>query len=151
MAQNEYDYSDNSYISQELEKNIRKLHAITKNSVTDGRYIVFGAGATQLLNAAVYALSMNMSSPAKVVAEKPFYPVYKEQTEFFKAKQFEFHGDASLLRNGTSNTTENVIEFVASPKYPDGNLKKAVLEGPSVKTIHDYAYYGPLHRNSSPS
>ncbi|KAL0287178.1 UNVERIFIED_CONTAM: Tryptophan aminotransferase-related protein 4 [Sesamum angustifolium] len=137
-----YDYSDNSYISQELEKNIRKLHAITKNAVTDGRYIVFGAGATQLLNAAVYALSMNMSSPAKVVAEKPFYPVYKEQTEFFKAKQFEFHGDASLLRNGTSNTVENVIEFVAS-NNPDGNLKKAVLEGPSVKTIHDYAYYWP--------
>ncbi|KAL0352256.1 UNVERIFIED_CONTAM: Tryptophan aminotransferase-related protein 4 [Sesamum calycinum] len=138
-----YDYSDNSYISQELEKNIRNLHAITKNAVTDGRYIVFGAGATQLLNAAVYALSMNMSSPAKVVAEKPFYPVYKEQTEFFKAKQFEFHGDASLLRNGTSKTTENVIEFVASPNNPDGNLKKAVLEGPSVKTIHDYAYYWP--------
>ncbi|KAL0294762.1 UNVERIFIED_CONTAM: Tryptophan aminotransferase-related protein 4 [Sesamum calycinum] len=138
-----YDYSDNSYISQELEKNIRKLHAITKNAVTDGRYIVFGAGSTQLLNAAVYALSMNMSSPAKVVAEKPFYPVYKEQTEFFKAKQFEFHGDASSLRNGTSNTIENVIEFVASPNNPDGNLKKAVLEGPSVKTIHDYAYYWP--------
>ncbi|KAL0440385.1 UNVERIFIED_CONTAM: Tryptophan aminotransferase-related protein 4 [Sesamum latifolium] len=125
-----YDYSDNSYISQELEKNIRKLHAITKNAVTDGRYIVFGAGSTQLLNAAVYALSMNMSSPAKVVAEKPFYP-------------FEFHGDASLLRNGTSKTIENVIEFVASPNNPDGNLKKAVLEGPSVKTIHDYAYYWP--------
>ncbi|KAK4428358.1 Tryptophan aminotransferase-related protein 4 [Sesamum alatum] len=139
-----YDYSDNSYISQELEKNIRKLHAIVGNAVTDGRYIVFGAGSTQLLNAAVYALSMNMSSPAKVVAEKPFYPVYKEQTEFFKAKQFEFHGDASLLRNGTSNTNENVIEFVASPNNPDGNLKKAVLEeGPYVKTIHDYAYYWP--------
>ncbi|KAL0325169.1 UNVERIFIED_CONTAM: Tryptophan aminotransferase-related protein 4 [Sesamum radiatum] len=31
----------------------------------------------------------------------------------------------------------------ASPNNPDGNLKKAVLEGPSVKTIHDYAYYWP--------
>ncbi|KAL0352260.1 UNVERIFIED_CONTAM: Tryptophan aminotransferase-related protein 4 [Sesamum calycinum] len=60
-----------------------------------------------------------------------------------QAKQFEFHGDASSLRNGTSNTIENVIEFVASPNNPDGNLKKAVLEGPSVKTIHDYAYYWP--------
>ncbi|KAL0440386.1 UNVERIFIED_CONTAM: Tryptophan aminotransferase-related protein 4 [Sesamum latifolium] len=136
-----YDYSDNSYISQELEKNIRKLHAITKNAVTDGRYIVFGAGSTQLLNAAVYALSMNMSSPAKVVAEKPFYPVYKEQTEFFNAKQFEFHGDASLLRNGTSKTIENVIEFVASPNNPDGNLKKAVLEGPSL-TGHAGSRFG---------
>ncbi|KAL0298040.1 UNVERIFIED_CONTAM: Tryptophan aminotransferase-related protein 4, partial [Sesamum angustifolium] len=131
-----YDYSDNSYISQELEKNIRKLHAITKNAVTDGRNIVFGAGATQLLNAAIYALSMNMSSP-RSRCRKAFL------SEFFEAKQFQFHGDASLLRNGTSKTTENVIEFVASPNNPDGNLKKAVLEGPSVKTIHDYAYYWP--------
>ncbi|KAL0324888.1 UNVERIFIED_CONTAM: Tryptophan aminotransferase-related protein 4 [Sesamum radiatum] len=131
-----YDYSDNSYISQELEKNIRKLHAITKNAVTDGRYIVFGAGSTQLLNAAVYALSMNMSSPESR-CRKAFL------SEFFKANQFEFHGDASLLRNRTSNTIENVIELVASPNNPDGNLKKAVLEGPSVKTIHDYAYYWP--------
>ncbi|KAL0408391.1 UNVERIFIED_CONTAM: Tryptophan aminotransferase-related protein 4 [Sesamum radiatum] len=131
-----YDYSDNSYISQELEKNIRKLHAITKNAVTDGRYIVFGAGSTQLLNAAVYALSMNMSSPAKVVAEKPFYPNSSKQSSLSFMEMHHYW-------NNASKTTENVIEFVASPNNPDGNLKKAVLEGPSVKTIHDYAYYWP--------
>ncbi|KAG8377299.1 hypothetical protein BUALT_Bualt08G0014800 [Buddleja alternifolia] len=137
-----YDYSDNSYISHELENHIRKLHAVAKNAITDGRYIVFGSGSTQLLNAAVYALSMNMSStPAKVVAEKPFYPVYKEQTEFFKSTQFEFHGDALLLKN--TSFGNNVIEFVASPNNPDGNLKKGVLQGPSIKHIHDYAYYWP--------
>ncbi|KAK4859610.1 hypothetical protein QYF36_008594 [Acer negundo] len=40
------------------------------------RFIVFGAGSTQLLNAVVHALSLdNSSSPARVVASIPFYPV----------------------------------------------------------------------------
>ncbi|KAL0408392.1 UNVERIFIED_CONTAM: Tryptophan aminotransferase-related protein 3 [Sesamum radiatum] len=98
-----YDYSDNSYISQELEKNIRKLHAITKNAVTDGRYIVFGAGSTQLLNAAVYALSMNMSSPAKVVAEKPFYrwAIVKDKDIYENMLKYK-----SLADSGTSKDTQ---------------------------------------------
>lgn len=47
------------------------------NAITEGKYIIFGAGATHLLNAAVmHALSSNAaSSPAKVVASIPYYPV----------------------------------------------------------------------------
>lgn len=41
------------------------------------------------------------------------------------------------------NDGEEVIEFVTSPNNPDGKLKKAVLEGPNVKTIYDHAYYWP--------
>lgn len=37
----------------------------------------------------------------------------------------------------------SMIEFVTSPNNPDCQLNKAVLEGPSVKTIHDRAYYWP--------
>lgn len=71
-----YVFENNSYISHELEKHIRRLHSIAKNAATSGKYIVFGAGSTQLLNAAVYALSpQNSSSPAKVVASIPYYPV----------------------------------------------------------------------------
>lgn len=71
-----YSYSDQSSISKELENHIRKVHAVVGNAATKGRYIVFGAGSTQLLNAAVHALSPNNSlSPARVVASIPFYPV----------------------------------------------------------------------------
>ena len=71
-----YSFNDHSSISQELVKLIRKLHAIVGNANTTGRFIVFGAGSTQLLNAAVHALSPhNSSAPAKVVATIPFYPV----------------------------------------------------------------------------
>jgi hypothetical protein len=71
-----YSYSDRSFISQELESHIRTLHSVVGNAVTAGRYIVFGAGSTQLLNAAVSALSSdNSSTPARVVALFPYYPV----------------------------------------------------------------------------
>lgn len=71
-----YSYADLSVISQELEAHIRKLHAVVGNAVTENRFIIFGAGSTQLLNAAVHALSPdNSSSPAKVVATIPFYQV----------------------------------------------------------------------------
>ncbi|KAK1391298.1 hypothetical protein POM88_010354 [Heracleum sosnowskyi] len=44
----------------------------------------------------------------------------------------------------------NVIEFVTSPNNPDGQLKKAVLNGPSAKAIHDHAYNWP-HFTAIPS
>lgn len=72
-----YEYSDGSLISEELKARIQKVHASVGNAITDGKYIIFGAGATHLLNAAVHALSSNnaSSSPAKVVASIPYYPV----------------------------------------------------------------------------
>lgn len=72
-----YAFNDHSFTSQELEKHIRKLHSIVGNAVTEGKYIVFGTGSTQLLNAAVHALSLkNSSSPSRVVVSIPFYPVF---------------------------------------------------------------------------
>ena len=71
-----YEFEDGSLTSKELEKQIRKLHATAGNAITDGKYIVFGGGSTQLLSAAVNALSSKVSSsPTKVVASVPYYPV----------------------------------------------------------------------------
>lgn len=78
-----YSFSDKSYISQELERLIRKVHDIAGNAVTQGRYIVIGAGSTHLINAAVQALSSSStdnfnsssSSPASIVVTIPYYAV----------------------------------------------------------------------------
>ncbi|KAK4428362.1 Tryptophan aminotransferase-related protein 4 [Sesamum alatum] len=107
-----------------------------------GKYFIFGGGATQLLTAAVYALTMNLSSPAKVVAAAPTYPLYKAQIDFFQNMHFEYDGDALLLKN-SSDTTANVIEFVTSPNNPDGNLREVVSQGPLVRAIYDHVYYWP--------
>lgn len=68
--------------------------------------------------------------------------IYKEQTEFFNSEDYKFEGDTSLCNNN-SGCKGNFIELVTSPNNPDGQLKKAVLQGPPAKTIHDFAYYWP--------
>nr|XP_028965220.1 tryptophan aminotransferase-related protein 4-like isoform X2 [Malus domestica] len=140
-----YVFPDQSRISAELERHIREIHTIVGNAVTEGRYIVFGAGSTQLLNAAVNALSTSNnfnSSPSSVVASIPYYSLYQMQTEFFRSMDYMFQGDAALLQN-TSDATKNVVEFVTSPNNPDGQLKKAIFEGPNAKAIYDRVYYWP--------
>ncbi|GLT74617.1 hypothetical protein SLA2020_464050 [Shorea laevis] len=141
-----YDFGDGSLISKELETRIHKLHEITKNAITDGKYIVFGAGSTQLLNAAVHALSVdNDPAASRVVASTPYYPVYREQTEFFDTDNYDFNGDTYTHKNDIGN----FIEFVTSPNNPDGQLRKGILEGSNVKRIHDFAYYWP-HYTATP-
>ncbi|XP_028799961.1 tryptophan aminotransferase-related protein 4-like [Neltuma alba] len=146
-----YTYSDGTYISEVLVKYIQRLHKMVGNAETDGRFIVFGAGSTQLLNAAVFAFSPNSSSsshysPAKVVATAPYYPVYRQQTELFNSLDYRYEGDTSLWKNKTLSENNNIsrfIEFVTSPNSPDGGLMKAALHGSNVKTIYDHAYYWP--------
>ena len=71
-----YSFNDLTFISKELERLIRKVHAIVGNAVTENRFIIFGAGSTQVLNAAVYALCPeNTSSPTGIVASVPYYGV----------------------------------------------------------------------------
>ena len=66
-------------ISPELETQIRGIHALVGNAVTEGRYIVIGTGCMQLINAAVYSLSPRnhdaIQHPAQVVVAAPYYGV----------------------------------------------------------------------------
>ncbi|XP_030461562.1 tryptophan aminotransferase-related protein 4-like [Syzygium oleosum] len=145
-----YSFSDETTLSKELESLLRKLHSQVGNAVTDGKYILFGAGSTQLLNAAVHALSpRNSSLPASVVASIPYYALYQMQIEFFDSADCSFQGDTARWKNAT-NTTGDIIEFVTAPNNPDGLLNEAVLHGPNVKTIYDRAYYWP-HFTGIPS
>ncbi|KAL5975119.1 hypothetical protein ACLOJK_031798 [Asimina triloba] len=140
-----YTTSGGSIISRELEKHIRLLHEAVGNANASGKFMVFGVGSTQLLHAAVQALSLDgSSSHAAVVAS-----VYKSQTELSKSKDYEWEGDArEWEENGGSESDDDssgnvVIEFVTSPNNPDGHLQQAVLRGLNVRTIHDLAYYWP--------
>ncbi|XP_026661481.2 tryptophan aminotransferase-related protein 4-like [Phoenix dactylifera] len=135
-----YQTDGDYFISIELERHIRRLHSHVGNAITDGRFIVFGAGSTQLINAAVHALSPNSSasSPASVVASVPYYTVYRTQTEFFNSRAYEWKGVTSKMGG---EVAANFIEFVTSPNNPDGRLQQPVLQGSSV--IYDHAYYWP--------
>ncbi|KAL0907764.1 hypothetical protein M5K25_022199 [Dendrobium thyrsiflorum] len=141
-----YEANGDNYISLELERHLRLLHYAVGNAITRDHFIVFGAGSTQLVNAAVHALSpddvnFNESSTALVVATAPFYRLYKQQTKFFDSRENLWDGDTSNLDNLNASSGANFIEFVTSPNNPDGKLKQSVIGGSSV--IYDHAYYWP--------
>ncbi|GLJ26946.1 hypothetical protein SUGI_0527540 [Cryptomeria japonica] len=134
-----------SVVSPELEKQIRAIHALVGNAVTQGRYIVLGTGSTQLINAAVNSLSpTHASNPAQVVAATPFYNGYRVSTELFDSGDNLWRGDARAFREGTKSLNSTTfIEFVTSPNNPDTLLDEAVLKDENVKTVYDHAYYWP--------
>ncbi|XP_051123500.1 tryptophan aminotransferase-related protein 4-like [Andrographis paniculata] len=136
-----YFFQDLSYISPQLVLHIRRLHSLVNNAVVHSKHIVLGTGSTQLISAAVFALSIrdNLSSPAQVVATAPYYPVYETQTDYFRTARFEFGGEASSLNKASGD----VIEVVTSPNNPDAQLMNRVLTGPNVKAVYDRAYYWP--------
>ena len=71
-----YDTDGRPYMTRELERHVRLLHRLVGNAAAEGKNIVFGAGSTHLLNAALHALAIeNSSSPSAVVATVPYYPV----------------------------------------------------------------------------
>ncbi|MQL75567.1 hypothetical protein Taro_007952 [Colocasia esculenta] len=137
-----YNADGRPYMTRELERHIRILHRLVGNAATDGKYMVFGGGSTQLLNAALHALAPdNSSTPASVVSTIPYYPAYRTQTQFWKSKVFEWKGATSDWVNSTEASTKDFIEFVTSPNNPDGRWQDPVLGGAAV--IQDRAYYWP--------
>ncbi|XP_074592557.1 alliin lyase-like [Curcuma longa] len=142
-----YRANGDNYISLQLETHLRLLHEAVGNAVTQGKFIVFGSGSTQLFNALIHSLSpdndSSSSSPSHVVATAPYYPLYKMQTTLFDGREYEWEGLTSDLANASSSSSPsaNFIEFVTSPNNPDGTLRRPVLRGSTV--IHDHAYYWP--------
>uniref|UniRef100_A0A0D9V4Z5 Alliinase C-terminal domain-containing protein n=1 Tax=Leersia perrieri TaxID=77586 RepID=A0A0D9V4Z5_9ORYZ len=140
-----YITTDGLFHSIELERQIRRLHNAVGNAVVDDKYIVYGTGSIQLINALVYALSPegNASSPpASVVATAPYYNTYKMQTDMFDGREYRWDGTtAAWANNGSRNSTGDVIEFVTSPNNPDTAFRRPVLDGSMA--VVDHAYYWP--------
>jgi L-tryptophan--pyruvate aminotransferase len=64
------------FMEHELDVQIRALHAVVGNAITEGRHIVVGTGSTQLYQAALYALSSpEQSEPTSVISAAPYYSV----------------------------------------------------------------------------
>lgn len=64
------------FLEPDLCQQILRLHRVVGNAITEGRYIVVGNGSSQLILAALYALSSPESSePTDVVSAVPYYSV----------------------------------------------------------------------------
>ncbi|KAF5725657.1 hypothetical protein HS088_TW23G00384 [Tripterygium wilfordii] len=138
-----YTYHDKSFISAELERHIRKLHAIVGNAVTDGRRILFGAGSSQLLIAAVYALSpVNSSSPAaRVVVSTPYYQLYKMQAEVFNSVEFKWAmvKDRAVYERMVQYMQINTMGVSRDSQLRTLKLLRVVLER-EARDLFDFGY-----------
>ncbi|KAK9816534.1 hypothetical protein WJX72_001636 [[Myrmecia] bisecta] len=116
-----------------LESAIRGIHAMVGNAITEGREVVLGIGSSQLISAAMFALST--SGATNIYAEAPYYNAYKSYASFWNTSRFQWSGEVPD-GNGSS-----IIEIITSPNNPDGRLRKPHI--PGAKRIYDHAYYWP--------
>lgn len=65
------------FLEPKLEEEIKKLHDVVGNATVEGYHIVVGTGSSQLIQAALYALSdpLNEPKPVNVVSATPYYSV----------------------------------------------------------------------------
>jgi L-tryptophan--pyruvate aminotransferase len=64
------------FLEPEFAKEVVRLHNVVGNAVTQVRHVVVGTGSSQLILAALYALSSpHASQPITVVSAVPYYSV----------------------------------------------------------------------------
>ncbi|KAL0364191.1 UNVERIFIED_CONTAM: Tryptophan aminotransferase-related protein 2 [Sesamum angustifolium] len=130
------------FLEPKLEEEIKRLHKIVGNAIVENRHIVVGTGSSQLILAALYALSdpLNEPNPISVVSAAPYYSSYPETTDFLQSGLFKWSGDARCF-----NKEGPYIEMVTYPNNPDGVIREPVVNRADGKLIHDLAYYWPQY------
>ncbi|MCD7462435.1 hypothetical protein HAX54_048539 [Datura stramonium] len=130
------------FLEPKLEEEIKRLHNVIGNVVMDDHYIVVGNGSSQLIQAALFALSPpNEPEPISVVSAAPFYSGYAEVADFVRSGLYKWAGDAHIFaKNGP------YIELITSPNNPNGVIREpVVVNGSQGILIYDLAYYWPQY------
>ncbi|KAK4263153.1 hypothetical protein QN277_028610 [Acacia crassicarpa] len=134
------------FMTPELIDAIKRLHALVGNADTDDSHLVVGNGATQLFQAALFALSSSPSlsphTPINVVAAAPHYSGYPDEADMVCSGLYKWGGDALKY-----DKNEAYIEIVNYPNNPDGNIRTTPVVdnryGCEGKLIHDLVFYWP--------
>ncbi|KAL2253634.1 L-tryptophan--pyruvate aminotransferase 1 [Sesamum indicum] len=130
------------FLEPKLEEEIKRLHKMVGNAIVENRHIVVGTGSSQLILAALYALSdpLNEPNPISVVSAAPYYSSYPEMTDFLRSGLFKWSGDARCF-----NKEGPYIEMVTYPNNPDGVIREPVVNRANGMLVHDLAYYWPQY------
>ncbi|XP_050377899.1 tryptophan aminotransferase-related protein 2-like [Argentina anserina] len=129
------------FLEPELAKQVIRLHKAVGNAVTEGRHIVVGTGSSQLIMAALFALSpKDGSEPMSVVSTAPYYSSYPAMSSYLKSGLYKWAGDAKSL-----NKEGPYIELITSPNNPDGFIRSSTVNRTGGMLVHDLAYYWPQY------
>ncbi|XP_012847991.1 PREDICTED: tryptophan aminotransferase-related protein 2-like [Erythranthe guttata] len=130
---------DNRILSFEMG---RLIYEVVGNAVVENRHVVVGTGSSQLILAAMYALSdpLNDPNPVSVVSASPYYSSYPEMADFLRSGLFKWAGDAR-----TFDKDGPYIEMVTTPNNPDGFIREPVVNRAKGMPVHDLAYYWPQY------
>eukprot|EP00271_Cylindrocystis_brebissonii_P009128 TRINITY_DN23794_c0_g1_i1.p1 TRINITY_DN23794_c0_g1~~TRINITY_DN23794_c0_g1_i1.p1 ORF type:complete len:552 (-),score=80.79 TRINITY_DN23794_c0_g1_i1:1045-2700(-) len=133
-----------------LENAIRSLHDFVGNAETEGRHLVIGAGATQVLSALYFGLTEEPMTggtsgfeKAVLTSADPHYQLYDAVPNFYKSERFRYPGNQSSA--GVVNSNRLQVEIITSPNNPDGLNRKPLLKGKKAVSIYDFAYYWPQY------
>ncbi|GLT50527.1 hypothetical protein SLA2020_240100 [Shorea laevis] len=129
------------FLEPKFAQQVVRLHKVVGNAVTENHHIVVGTGSSQLIQAALYALSpKDAMDPIPVVSTAPYYSSYPLMTDILKSRLHKWAGDArSFKKSGP------YIEFVTSPNNPDGFVRHSVVNQSEGMLVHDLAYYWPQY------
>ena len=128
-------------MSSLLNATIRGLHQEVGNvplSVARDYQLVIGAGAMQLLTAAVWALS-DTAPDTPLVARAPYWGEFKAIAQVL-APRVQWAEAANVSADG-------VVEIVTTPNNPDGGISSPLL--PGSQQIFDLVYDWPMFANVS--
>uniref|UniRef100_M1DLT2 Alliinase C-terminal domain-containing protein n=1 Tax=Solanum tuberosum TaxID=4113 RepID=M1DLT2_SOLTU len=123
------------FLESKLEEQIKKLHNVVGNAIVDDHYILVGTGSSQLVQAALYALSpSDQLELISVVSATPFYSAYPNVTGFVRSGLHKWAGDARAFEKYGP-----YIELITSPSNHDGIIREPVVNGDQGKLIYDLA------------
>jgi aspartate/methionine/tyrosine aminotransferase len=118
-----------AFPNADLKQVILALHDRIKNAVTKDRHVVVGVGASQVLQAALYAAKRR--GTRHVIARAPYFPRFRHFSEIVG---LQFNADTALLRD---------LEIVSIPNNPDNSFVK-----PQIKNyIADCCYNWPQYKD----
>ena len=128
---NNLSYS-NAFPNANLKEAIVALHEKVGNAITKEKYIVVGVGASQVVQAALYA--MKRREVRLVIARVPHFPRFHHFSEIVG---LDFNSDTA---------SPHTTEIVSIPNNPDNSVVE-----PSIKNyIADCCYFWPQYTTVSP-
>lgn len=113
------------YGIEELETAVRTLHKVTApKQEIENRELVFGNGATQVINAYLYAVSLQHNVKYEVplyITHKP--PGYIETKDAVEALHQPLAFWVDYAEHGSIDPN-HLLEFVTTPSNPDGTIQE---------------------------